>query len=87
MDGCRVRAIGTKSSIEDMDSELAAEWRIADSRCEDKNPFQETTKDRWSLIKLIHKIGTNKTRRHFSDGSWITNRDAHVVNNKKSRIY
>lgn len=88
MDGCRVRAIGTKSSIEDMDSELAAEWRIADSRREDENPFQKTAKDRWSLIKLIYRIGnTNRTRRHFSDGSWITNRDAHVVNNKKSRIY
>lgn len=87
MDGCRVRAVGTKSSIEDMDSELAAEWRIVDSRCEDENHIQKTAKDQWSLFKLIHNVGMDKTRRHISDGSWITDRDSHVVNIKKSKRY
>ncbi|XP_011881729.1 PREDICTED: ATP-binding cassette sub-family C member Sur [Vollenhovia emeryi] len=76
MDGCRVRAVGTKSSIENTDSGLAAEWRIADSRREDENRFHKTAKDRWSLIKLVYRIGMNKTRRHVSDGSWIS--DVHV---------
>lgn len=82
MDGCRVRAVGTKSSIEDIDSGLAAEWRIMDSRREDENHFQKTVKDRWSLIKLVYRL--NKTRRHVSDGSWVTNRDAYVVNDRKT---
>lgn len=79
MDGCRVRAVGTKSSIENMDSGLAAEWRIADSTCEDENHFEKIAKDRWSLMKLVYRIGMNKTKKHFNDGSWITDRDAHVV--------
>ncbi|XP_011635575.1 ATP-binding cassette sub-family C member Sur [Pogonomyrmex barbatus] len=61
MDGCRVRAVGTKSSIEDVDPELAAEWRIMNSRQrEDEKRFQKTAEDRWSLIKLVYKIGLNK---------------------------
>lgn len=87
MDGCRVRAVGTKSSIEDMDPELAAEWRIANSRREDEDRFQKTVKDRWSLIKLVYRIGMNKRRRHVSDGSWITDCDAHVVNDKNRKIF
>lgn len=88
MDGCRVRAIGTKSSIEDMDSELAAEWRIVNTRREDENQFQKTAKDRWSLTKLVYKIGMNKTKKHGDDGWWITDRDACVVNRKsKYHIY
>jgi len=79
MDGCRIRAVGTKSSIENMDSELAAEWRIVDSRRENENQFEEIAKDRWSLIKLVYRIGMNKTRRHVSDGSWVTDREAYVV--------
>lgn len=86
MDGCRVRAVGTKSSIEDMDSELAAEWRIVDSEREDEDHFQKTAKDRWSLIKLVYRIRMNKTRRNV-DGSWITDRDAYVVNDRRNRIY
>jgi len=84
MDGCRVRAVGTKSSIEDIDSGLAAEWRIIDSRHEDEDHFQKTAKDRWSLIKLVYRM--NKTRRHVSDRSWVTDRDVYVVNDRKSRI-
>ncbi|KYM97235.1 Cystic fibrosis transmembrane conductance regulator [Cyphomyrmex costatus] len=78
MDGCRVRAVGTKSSIEDTDSELAAEWRLINTRHENENQFKKTARDRWSLIKLVYRIGMNKTRRHVSDGSWITDRDAYV---------
>ncbi|XP_018345324.1 PREDICTED: ATP-binding cassette sub-family C member Sur [Trachymyrmex septentrionalis] len=78
MDGCRVRAVGTKSSIEDTDSELAAEWRTVNTRHEDENQFQKTTKDRWSLIKLVYRIGMNKTKKHVDDGWWTTDRDAYV---------
>ncbi|KAG5347863.1 SUR protein, partial [Acromyrmex charruanus] len=78
MDGCRVRAVGTKSSIEDTDSELAAEWRIVNTRHEDENQFQKTTKDRWSLIKLVCRIRMNKTKKHVDDGWWTTDRDAYV---------
>ncbi|XP_025268777.1 ATP-binding cassette sub-family C member Sur isoform X2 [Camponotus floridanus] len=78
MDSCRVRAVGTKSGIEDMDPELAAEWRIADSRRENENRFQKTAKDRWSLIRLVSRIGIGITKRHASDGSWIIDRDIHV---------
>lgn len=85
MDGCRVRAVGTKSSIENTDSELAAEWRIVDSKRKDQNHIQKIAKDRWSLVKLVHRIGMNKMKR-VSDGSWIIDRDAHVVNVIKSRI-
>ncbi|EGI61249.1 ATP-binding cassette transporter sub-family C member 9 [Acromyrmex echinatior] len=77
MDGCRVRAVGTKSSIEDTDSELATEWRIVNTRHEDENQFQKTTKDRWSLIKLVCRI-RNKTKKHVDDGWWTTDRDAYV---------
>lgn len=84
MDGCRVRAVGTKSSIEDMDPELAAEWRVADSRRENENRFQKTAKDRWSLIRLVARIGIG-VKRHASDGSWIIDRDIHVVKKKKER--
>lgn len=86
MDDCRVRAVGTKSSIENMDSALAAEWRITDSTREDENHFQNIAKDRWSLIKLVYRIGMNKSRRHFSDGSWITDCDAHVVGERAGYI-
>ncbi|KAH0954120.1 hypothetical protein HN011_011629 [Eciton burchellii] len=59
MDGCRVRAVGMKSSIEDMDPELAAEWRIAATRRENENHCEKTARDRWSLIRLVSKIGIN----------------------------
>jgi len=84
MDGCRVRAVGTKSSIEDTDSELA-EWRIVNTRHEDENQFQKTAKDRWSLIKLVYRIGMNKTKKHDDDEWWTIDHDAYVVNNRKSK--
>ncbi|RLU19415.1 hypothetical protein DMN91_007972 [Ooceraea biroi] len=59
MDACRVRAVGMKSSIEDMDPELAAEWRTAATRRENENRYQKTAKDRWSLIRLVSRIGIN----------------------------
>ncbi|XP_014489002.1 PREDICTED: ATP-binding cassette sub-family C member Sur [Dinoponera quadriceps] len=78
MDGCRVRAVGTKSSIEDADPELAAEWRVAASREQDDGGSQRTARDRWSLIRLVSRIGFNVKDRHASDGSWNVDRDAHV---------
>lgn len=84
MDGCRVRAVGTKSSIEDADPELATEWRIAASRQQDDDESQKTARDRWSLIRLVSRIGFNARDRNTSDGSWSVDRDAHVVNDRKS---
>ncbi|XP_012055355.1 PREDICTED: ATP-binding cassette sub-family C member Sur [Atta cephalotes] len=78
MDGCRVRAVGTKSSIEDTDSELAAEWRIVNTKHQDENQFQKTAKDRWSLIKLVYRIGMNKTKKHDDDEWWTIDHDAYV---------
>ncbi|XP_012522703.2 ATP-binding cassette sub-family C member Sur [Monomorium pharaonis] len=78
MDGCQVRAVGTKSSIENTDSELAAEWRIVNSRRENENHVQTTTKDQWSLIKLVYRIGMNETRGDVSDEPWIAERDDYV---------
>ncbi|KAL6445158.1 hypothetical protein ACFW04_002204 [Cataglyphis niger] len=78
MDNCQIRAVGTKSSIEDIDPELAAEWRIADSRKENENCFQKTAKDRWSLIRLVSRIGIGIIKKHASDGSWIIDRDVHM---------
>lgn len=86
MDGCRVRAIGTKSSIEDADPELAAEWKIAASRQQDDGGSQRTARDRWSLIRLVSRIGFNVRDRRTSDRSWIVDRDAHVVNYRKSSM-
>lgn len=79
MDGCRVRAVGTKSSIEDMDPELAAEWRIAATRRENENRHQKTAKDRWSLIRLVSRIGINVRSRQ----SWIIDR---VICNREAEI-
>lgn len=84
MEDCRVRAVGTKSSIEDMDPELAEEWRIAYSRRENENHSQRTAKDRWSLIRLVSRIGINVRNRHASDSSWIFDRDTHIVS---KRVY
>lgn len=60
MDGCRIRAVGTQSSIEDIDPELAAEWRVTALKRTDESRFQaNTVKDRWSLIRLASRIGMN----------------------------
>lgn len=82
MDDCRVCAVGTKSSIENSNAELAAEWRIADSRQENETRFQKTAKDRWSLIRLVSRIGINIKNKH--EGLWIIDRDAYVVKRTKS---
>ena len=37
-----------------------------------------TAKDRWSLIKLVSRIG-NSAKNKLRDKSWITDQDAHVV--------
>ncbi|XP_006620268.1 ATP-binding cassette sub-family C member Sur isoform X2 [Apis dorsata] len=78
MDGCRIRTIGTKSAIEDFDPELAIEWRKTETKEEDGyNRVHRTAKDRWSLIKLISRIGNN-AKNKSGDKSWITDQDAHV---------
>jgi len=69
MDDCRVRAVGMKSSIEDMDPELAAEWRIAATRRENENHCQKIARDRWSLIRLASKIGINVRSRYGNNKS------------------
>lgn len=78
MDAGRVRAVGTKSSIEDSDPELANEWRNSIIRKNDGHRVHRTAKDRWSLIRLVSRIGINVKNRQ--SGSWITDQDAHVVN-------
>lgn len=78
MDGCRIRTIGTKSAIEDFDPELAIEWRKTETKEEDGYRVHRTTKNRWSLIKLISRIGNN-AKNKSGNKSWITDQDAHVV--------
>ncbi|KZC13248.1 ATP-binding cassette sub-family C member Sur [Dufourea novaeangliae] len=79
MHGCRVRAVGTKSTIEDSDPELAAEWRTAAARGNNLScRVHRTAKDRWSLIRLVSRIGINLRNKQASDGSWITDQEAHV---------
>ncbi|XP_053987096.1 ATP-binding cassette sub-family C member Sur [Hylaeus volcanicus] len=78
MDGCRVRAVGTKSAIEDSDPELASEWKKAATRQTDGRRACKTAKDRWSLVRLVSRIGINVRNKQASDGSWITDQDAHV---------
>ncbi|XP_043258607.1 ATP-binding cassette sub-family C member Sur [Colletes gigas] len=78
MDGCRVRAVGTKSTIEESDPELATEWRQAATRQTDERRNHRTAKDRWSLVRLISRISINVRNKQTSDGSWITDQDAHV---------
>lgn len=79
MDGCRIRTIGTKSAIEDFDPELAIEWRKMETKEEDGyRRVYRTAKDRWSLIKLVSRIGNN-AKNKLRDKSWITDQNAHVV--------
>ncbi|XP_076160818.1 sulfonylurea receptor isoform X2 [Ptiloglossa arizonensis] len=78
MDSCRVRAVGTKSFIEDSDPELAIEWRKAATRQPDGRRVRRTAKDRWSLIRLVSRIGINLKNKQASDGSWVTDQEAHV---------
>ncbi|XP_076544094.1 sulfonylurea receptor [Osmia lignaria lignaria] len=76
MDGGRIRAVGTKSSIEDSDPELANEWRNITTRKNDGHRVYRTAKDRWSLIRLVSRISINVKNKQ--SGSWITDQDAHV---------
>ncbi|XP_012273062.1 ATP-binding cassette sub-family C member Sur [Orussus abietinus] len=79
MEGCRVRAVGSRTSIEEEDSKLAEEWQEAVKRQDDRHQPPRTAKDRWSLIRLVSRIGIAVRQRHASDGSWITDQDAHVT--------
>ncbi|XP_017788164.1 PREDICTED: ATP-binding cassette sub-family C member Sur [Habropoda laboriosa] len=78
MDGSRVRAVGTKSAIEDSDPVLALEWRKTARRKDEGPRAHRTAKDRWSLIRLVSRIGINVKKKQPDDGSWITDQDAHV---------
>ncbi|XP_015595444.1 ATP-binding cassette sub-family C member Sur isoform X2 [Cephus cinctus] len=79
MEGCRLRAVGSRSWIEDHDPELAAEWKEAARRQDDQHRAHKTARDRWSLVRLISRIGITVRHRHTSDGSWSTDQDAHVT--------
>ncbi|CAD1468666.1 unnamed protein product, partial [Heterotrigona itama] len=76
MDGCRVRAVGTKSTIEDADPELAIEWRKTAINQDEEYRAHRTAKDRWALIKLASRISARN--KQPSDESWITDQDVHV---------
>ncbi|XP_076279079.1 sulfonylurea receptor [Lasioglossum baleicum] len=78
MDDCRVRATGTKSAIEESDPDLATEWRKAATRQQDGQRAHRIAKERWSLLRLVSRIGINVKNKKTSDGSWITEQDAHV---------
>lgn len=79
MDGCKVRAVGSKSAIEFSDRELAAEWREAARRKDSQSKGHKTGRDRWSLIRLVSRIGLSLRHVTVGDGSWATDQDAHVV--------
>ena len=87
MDGCRVRAVGTKSTIEDADPELAIEWRKTAINQDEGYRAHRTAKDRWTLIKLVSRISVSAKNKQLSDGSWITDQDAHVVNFSINKLY
>ncbi|CAK9810065.1 ATP-binding cassette sub-family C member 9 [Anthophora plagiata] len=78
MDGSRVRAVGTKSAIEESDAELALEWKKTETRKDEGARAHRTAKDRWSLIRLISRIGINAKKKQPEDGSWIIDQDAHM---------
>lgn len=80
MENCRIRAVGTLSSIELTDPVLATEWREAARKRVDLQTVAKTAKDRWSLVRLVSRIaGISAKHKHASDGSWITDQDAHVT--------
>ncbi|XP_076375179.1 uncharacterized protein LOC117218023 isoform X2 [Megalopta genalis] len=76
MDDCRVRATGTKSAIEESDPKLATEWRNAATRQQDRRNSRRIARDRWSLPKLVHRIGITAKNENAADGSWIAEQDA-----------
>ncbi|XP_012265786.2 ATP-binding cassette sub-family C member Sur [Athalia rosae] len=80
MEGCKVRAVGTKSSIESSDPKLATEWHEALRRRDSQSKAQKTARDHWSLIRLVSRIGINlRPAGIIGDGSWSTDQDAHVT--------
>ncbi|XP_046482248.1 ATP-binding cassette sub-family C member Sur isoform X1 [Neodiprion pinetum] len=80
MEGCRVRSVGSRAAIEVSDPELAAEWREAARRKDSQSKAQKTAKDRWSLVRLVSRIGINLQRSiNAEDGSWSTDQDANVT--------
>ena len=87
MESCQVRATGSKSSIEKSDPKLASEWREAAKRKVENHKVQKTARDRWSLIRLVSRISISIRQRNTTDGSWITDQEAHVVNIELKSIY
>ena len=88
MDGCRVRAVGTQSTIEDADPELAIEWKKTAINQDEEYRAHRTAKDRWTLIKLVSRISVGARNKQPSDESWITDQDVHVVSfSMNSYIY
>ncbi|XP_043281302.1 ATP-binding cassette sub-family C member Sur isoform X2 [Venturia canescens] len=80
MDCCGVREVGTKSTIESSDPILGEEWRQSSQRRGLVNKeIHKTAKDRWSLVRLISRIGISVKHRNANDGSWSTDRDAYVI--------
>lgn len=80
MDCCGVHEVGTKTSIENSDPILAEEWRQSSQRRNVVNTeIHKTAKDRWSLVRLISRIGISVKHRNANDGSWSTDQDAYVV--------
>ncbi|XP_034942129.1 ATP-binding cassette sub-family C member Sur-like [Chelonus insularis] len=76
---CRIRAVGTLTSIELTDPALIEEWKETARRRLDIAGGPRTAKERWSLVRLVSRIaGISMKHRHASDGSWITDADAHV---------
>ncbi|XP_015114991.1 ATP-binding cassette sub-family C member Sur [Diachasma alloeum] len=77
LENCRLRSVGPLSLIEATDPQLLQEWKEAAKRRADV--IHRTAKDRWSLVRLVSRIaGFSAKHRHASDGSWMTEQDAHV---------
>ncbi|XP_063983768.1 ATP-binding cassette sub-family C member Sur-like isoform X2 [Diachasmimorpha longicaudata] len=77
LENCRLRSVGPLSLIEATDPQLLQEWKEAAKRQADV--IHRTAKDRWSLVRLVSRIaGFSAKHRQASDGSWMTEQDAHV---------
>ncbi|XP_011307390.1 ATP-binding cassette sub-family C member Sur [Fopius arisanus] len=76
LDNCRLRCVGPLSLIEAADPQLIQEWKESAKRRGDV--LYRTAKDRWSLVRLVSRIGFSAKHKHTSDGTWMTEQDAHV---------
>lgn len=77
LENCKLRSVGPVALIEATDPGLLEEWKESAKRRADV--LHKTAKDRWSLVRLVSRIaGFSSRHRHTSDGSWMTEQDAHV---------